>query len=1292
MDLIQGLIQPPKAPSVEATIPTLCERIESSTLLSDRRSAILGLKSFSRQYRELVVASGLKPLIGTLKRDYEDEDSVKAILETLLILFLRGEGNEDLTRNWAAQYSRLQGGKYPSPMLVKKQIEHFDQFSLWIADALTQGEDIVDLLVQLLETDSFHVRLYTIQLLGAIVTTRPEAGNRAIIAIPTGISTLVSLLDDVHDPIRDETVLLLTVLANNNSHIQKLVAFENVFDRIFRIIADEGGMRGSLVVSDCLNLLSVILRYNASNQSLFFETSNLPHLGGLLDEVLSDEEEFYWNEQRVTNLKTALSIVRRMVEPGNTTTPRHQQLFADTNILMIILRLTFFYGTPNSIRPHALLTIADMVRGSPKIQAQLGNIDVPYWDPALPQVVPSSDPVVMPVLDLLLRWILFANSIHTFDIRTAALELVKAYLVGNPELQETFLCAQIDLYKKQAEVLSTADQRTSIVAVLLGYDPHADLNPFKLFFSVDLLLFLFKSEDGNAKLRDLFRGIQDGDSAAGEEVLSSVQTVVELSVASISSKESRIPISYLSFLIVLLFEDFHTVNEFLSNDSNVKSLLNLVPVAQDEGITVKCLVVMLLGVAYEFCTSSSPLPRAQLYESLVATIGVDDYTSKIKQFKECSLFKEVVDSYFDPTFDETGLPKIYFSTYFSELFRENSYRIQSALSRSPDIDPNGKISFEAFEELQQRFTTVNKELCELSSSSMEEIHKLELDLRKCQEQYKQLMKAKQESDTQVSDLDEKLAQLKTQLDEANSKVEDLSTKKTTLEAAKADCLKKLASHEGQVNSLKNRTTQLEKQLATVSEQKSTAEAGINKMNRELFNLTKEKDSLTAVMNKLQKEGEKKLQEAEKEKVRITQLLSQRDRDIENLRNELQDQGTQKKKLEDEHAGLLKEIADLKSQCASQDSLIPKLKEKLKTLAESLKDTQNEHATLQKQVGNIQATSHAEITQLNAELQKLKDENVILISRKDELTQELEKLQAQTAAGEKQTSDIALLNTQKSELSAKLSRAEKELVNQKAKAEGLFQERAELKDKLNTSEKQLQESSQKLSNAQSELNEIRSRLKANEHDLITSRQEAEKLKKQNQQQSSKKDIHKLDELSKEADSYKAQVSKLSAELESTMGQLQKSSVEQTDRIENLIKENKDLNTTIATLEKEKKAQVVVNAHQENARANNKAVVDNKQKAKSQPATPLVNSKVQELEEQLEALQRKCSEMETLQKEVKELKENATQLESERDDLMLLVSDLDEKNQKYRSRLEELGHPVSSDEEDESEIDDNDEDED
>lgn len=222
MELLQGFIQPPKAQSAEETIPTLCDRVENATLISDRRSAVLGLKGFSREYRETVIASGLKPLINTLKRDFLDEDSVKAILETLLILFIRGEGSDDLTRNWISQQSRLQNGKYPSPLVMKQEHESVDQFSLWIADALTQTNEIVHLFFQLIDTGNFHIRLYTIQLLEAVLATRPSRTREAIITLPVGVSTLVCLLDDVHEPVRDEAILLLMAIVNDSTHIQKL--------------------------------------------------------------------------------------------------------------------------------------------------------------------------------------------------------------------------------------------------------------------------------------------------------------------------------------------------------------------------------------------------------------------------------------------------------------------------------------------------------------------------------------------------------------------------------------------------------------------------------------------------------------------------------------------------------------------------------------------------------------------------------------------------------------------------------------------------------------------------------------------------------------------------------------------------------------------------------------------------------------------------------------------------------------------------------------------------------------
>lgn len=65
--------------------------------------------------------------------------------------------------------------------------------------------------------------------------------------------------------------MLLIQLTKGNANIQKIVAFENAFDRIFDVIAQEGNVEGGIVVEDCLLLMLNLLRGNVSNQNFFKE-------------------------------------------------------------------------------------------------------------------------------------------------------------------------------------------------------------------------------------------------------------------------------------------------------------------------------------------------------------------------------------------------------------------------------------------------------------------------------------------------------------------------------------------------------------------------------------------------------------------------------------------------------------------------------------------------------------------------------------------------------------------------------------------------------------------------------------------------------------------------------------------------------------------------------------------------------------------------------------------------------------------------------------------------------------
>lgn len=93
MSLFSGILQSqaPAKQDATSTIQTLTTRLSTATLIEDRRAAVQGLRSFARDYRETVASNSLRPLLTALGNDAADEESVKFILETLLLLFVRGE-------------------------------------------------------------------------------------------------------------------------------------------------------------------------------------------------------------------------------------------------------------------------------------------------------------------------------------------------------------------------------------------------------------------------------------------------------------------------------------------------------------------------------------------------------------------------------------------------------------------------------------------------------------------------------------------------------------------------------------------------------------------------------------------------------------------------------------------------------------------------------------------------------------------------------------------------------------------------------------------------------------------------------------------------------------------------------------------------------------------------------------------------------------------------------------------------------------------------------------------------
>ena len=52
------------------------------------------------------------------------------------------------------------------------------------------------------------------------------------------------------------------------------------------------------------------------------------------------------------------------------------------------------------------------------------------------------------------------------------------------------------------------------------------------------------------------------------------------------------------------------------------------------------MATILLGVCYEFSSKDSPLPRSDLHALLVKSLGKDNYSLKVKQFRSNPVFAD----------------------------------------------------------------------------------------------------------------------------------------------------------------------------------------------------------------------------------------------------------------------------------------------------------------------------------------------------------------------------------------------------------------------------------------------------------------------------------------------------------------------------------------------------------------------------------------------------------------------------------------------------------------------------
>ena len=162
--------------SAADTIARLADRLSPSTLLADRRAAVLALKGLSRDWKADVGQLTLPGLLDVLQNDAEvDADIGKAVLETLIALC---EVDEN-----APAAARELGYKH--------------------TDIVLADEKVAQKLFTLLADHSFYLRYSAIQFLSVLLQNRRQVVQSYFLKAPVGVTSLIALLEDKREIIRN---------------------------------------------------------------------------------------------------------------------------------------------------------------------------------------------------------------------------------------------------------------------------------------------------------------------------------------------------------------------------------------------------------------------------------------------------------------------------------------------------------------------------------------------------------------------------------------------------------------------------------------------------------------------------------------------------------------------------------------------------------------------------------------------------------------------------------------------------------------------------------------------------------------------------------------------------------------------------------------------------------------------------------------------------------------------------------------------------------------------------------
>ncbi|KAK2817165.1 hypothetical protein Q5P01_025356 [Channa striata] len=909
-------------PSGAETIQKLCDRVASSTLLEDRRDAVRALKSLSKKYRMEVGTQAMDHLINILQTDRSDSEILGYSLDTLYNIICNDEEEEQDAVTPLPLSGKHKNVSVPDENAQKQA----DDLGALFTEKFIQDPEHVTLLLTLLEEFDFHVRWPGVKLLTALLKNQGPQVQGIILVSPMGVSRLMDLLADSREVIRNDGLLLLQQLTKGNAAIQKIVAFENAFERLLDIITEEGSSDGGIVVEDCLLLLLNLLKNNSSNQNFFKEGSYIQRMKPWF-EVGDDNSG--WSAQKVTNLHLMLQLVRVMVSPVNSpgATASCQKSMYQCGLLQQLCTILMATGVPADILTETINTVSEVIRGSQVNQDYFASVNAP------------SNPPRPAIVVLLMSMV---NERQPFVLRCAVLYCFQCFLYknqkGQGEIVATLLPSTIDANSISAGQLLcgglfSADSLSNwCAAVALAHALQDNLTQKEQLLRVQLATSM-----GNppvSLLQQCTNILSQGDKIIRRG--SKVQTRVGL-LMLLCTWISNCPIA---------------VTHFLHNQENVPFLTAQISenLGEDERL-VQGLCALLLGICIYYNDNSlENYTKEKLKQLIEKRIGKENFVEKLGFIAKHELYSRAAQKP-QPVFPSPE--QMLFDHEFTKLVKELEGVITKAykeLIREQDAQ---------IQELKEKVATMssqNKQLQTTVTQHLSQIqqHKDQYNILKLKLGKENQGQSNSQADgSQVNGLQtEELTQLREEVEELRKQHTRLQTQLDDKDAL-INTLRSEAAQTADGSAGGSESTELLKELEALRSQVQSQSAEINQLKTERQELLRKAEAVSpdTVPSSDSSLDATKMAELESRLTALTtetDKLKEENKRLSGSRADLEQQlasatstvailQTEKAKLQTEVQESKKEQDDLLMLLADQDQKILSLKQRLKGLGETVED-------------------------------------------------------------------------------------------------------------------------------------------------------------------------------------------------------------------------------------------------------------------------------------------------------------------------------------------------------------------